>query len=243
MQIQAAIKRPISVSFSGIDGAGKSTQIENIRTRIEQSGANVQLITFWEDIARFTRLREASGHVLFKGDKGVGTPDRPINRRDKNVRSWLMTLFRLCIYFADAVSLRLVVKRVLASGADVIIFDRYAYDEFSNLALNNPVNRAYIRLMMKIVPRPDVSLLLDVDPIQARARKPEYPLEFLLSSRSSYMTLRNLIDGITIIEPMPIPDVERHIWIHISKHLWPEIGDLQDEMFIRRRDVCASPNK
>jgi len=219
MHILTKKTRSILISFSGIDGAGKSTQIAGLRARIERAGTRVHVITFWDDVARLTRLREAGGHALFKGDKGIGSPDKPINRRDKNVRSWPMSLIRLGLYFADAVSLRLAVKKALTSDADFIIFDRYAYDELSNLELSNLVNRAYIRLIMKIVPRLHASFLLDEDPIQARARKPEYPIEFLHASRASYKRLCELIGGISIINPMPVHEVQQRIWKHVEKLL------------------------
>ena len=57
------------VSFSGIDGAGKSTQIETLRSRVQEAGLRVMLITFWDDVARLTRLREVTGHTLFRGTK------------------------------------------------------------------------------------------------------------------------------------------------------------------------------
>ena len=95
-------------------------------------------------------------------------------------------------------------KRASRSDADVVIFDRFIYDELANLTFKNPAMQAYIWLIMKLVPRPDISYLLDADPAQARARKPEYPLEFLLSNRQSYLDLSELIGGITVIAPMPI---------------------------------------
>jgi thymidylate kinase len=113
------------VSFSGMDGAGKSTQIASLRAHMQEAGLRVRIITFWDDVARLTRLREVSGHKLFKGDKGVGSPERPINRQDKNVRSWKMTMVRYFLYFVDSVSLRMAVKKALKSDADFIIFDRY----------------------------------------------------------------------------------------------------------------------
>jgi thymidylate kinase len=212
------------VSFSGMDGAGKSTQIHNLMTRLSEAGLRVSLVTFWDDVARLTNLREVSGHKLFKGDKGVGSPNKPINRRDKNVRSGPMTLLRYFLYLVDAVSLRMVVKKALRSDADFIIFDRYAYDELANLTLSNPLARAYVRLIMKIVPRPHVSYLLDADPLEARARKPEYPLDFLYLCRDSYATLSSLVGGMTIIPPMPVEDVAREVLHHAWKQLPPEVA-------------------
>lgn len=211
--------RTILVSFSGIDGAGKSTQIEALLSHLAQDGLCVKLVRFWDDVARLKGVRETSGHKIFKGDKGIGSPSAPINRRDKNVQSGLMTCMRLFLYFVDAVSLRLIVKNALRSGADVIIFDRYTFDELANLNLRNPIVRAYIRLLMTFVPRPHISFLLDADPKQARARKPEYPLEFLYTNRQSYLALARLVRGITVIDPMPVQDVEREVIGHAVRKL------------------------
>jgi thymidylate kinase len=141
-----------------------------------------------------------------------------------------MTAVRYFLYLVDAISLRSVVRRALKSDADFIIFDRYAYDELANLNLRNPIARAYVRLIMMLVPRPHVSYLLDADPVQARARKPEYPLEFLHFCRASYMTLNDLIGGMTIIPPMPVHDVEREVLQHAirqlpSSHLQGELSE------------------
>jgi hypothetical protein len=76
-----------------------------------------------------------------------------------------------------------------------------------------------VRLIMMLVPRPHVSYLLDADPVQARARKPEYPVEFLHFSRASYMTLNDLIGRMTIIPPMPVHDVEREVLQHAIRQL------------------------
>jgi len=202
------------VSFSGIDGAGKSTQIERLRASLEQAGLRCLLVSFWDDVARFKGLREGAAHVIFKGERGIGTPATPVKRRDKNVRSWMMTVVRLCIYLADAVSTRSKMKRSWRSNADVVIFDRFIYDELANLNLMNAAMRAYARAMIKFVPQPHISFLLDADPAEARARKPEYPLDFLQVSRKSYLGLSKLIACMRIIAPLPADEVEREISMH-----------------------------
>jgi thymidylate kinase len=221
MNQETTARAPTLVSFSGIDGAGKSTQIEALQARLNEAGLRVLLVTFWNDVARLTRIREVSGHTLFQGDKGVGTPDRPVNRQDKNVQSWYMTPVRFCLYFVDAVSLRRVVAKTRKADADVIIFDRYVYDELANLSVRNPITRAYVRLLLRLALKPDISYLLDADPVQARARKPEYPLDFLRSSRASYLVLSELA-GMTIIAPQPVQEVAKQILQQVTKKLSAE---------------------
>ena len=211
MRLSPKTRQIMLVSFSGIDGAGKSTQIANLRTHLDKAGLRVGLITFWDDVASLKRIREGAGHKLFKGDKGVGTPKAPIHRRDKNVRSRLMTVIRLGIYLLDAVSLRVMVAKALRSDADVVIFDRYIYDELANLNLENPAAQLYLRGVMKVAPKPQISFVLDADPAQACARKPEYPLEFVHVSRNSYLTLSRLLGGITVVPPMPLEQAKAEV--------------------------------
>lgn len=212
-------RQPLTVSFSGMDGAGKSTQIHALSAHLKETGISVRIVAFWDDVATLTRFRESVSHTLFRGDKGVGSPEAPIERRDKNVRSRFMTLVRLCLYLADALSLRRAVGRSGNSGAGVVIFDRYTYDELANLSLNRRAIRIYAKLLLKLVPKPSLSFVLDADPEQARARKPEYPVEFLRTCRESYLALSRFVDGLTIIPPMSARDVEWRIWIPVLEQM------------------------
>lgn len=198
------------VSFSGIDGAGKSTQIEALTSRLQAQGLQVVMRAFWDDVAAFKRLREFISHSAFKGDKGVGSPDRPIIRRDKDVSAWYVTCSRFFFYLLDAICLRLAVGGI-PPDVDVVVFDRYLYDELANLPLRYSFARRYARMLVKIIPHPDLAVLLDADPEAARERKPEYPLEFLQRNRDAYLALSQLIGGITVIEPLPVEDAKLQI--------------------------------
>jgi len=200
-----------TVSFSGVDGAGKTTQIDNLCAFLTEQGVRYQVFRFWDDIARLTDVREGTGHKVFKGEKGIGSPDRPINRRDKNVRGFPMTCIRMFLYLVDALSTRNVYKRAMRGGAEFVIFDRYTYDELANLNLGNAFVRAYARFIMRLVPRPDVSFLLDADPDAARARKPEYPVDFIRLNRKAYFDLDRVVGGLTIIPPMAIDDAKEQV--------------------------------
>jgi thymidylate kinase len=219
MRVEHGNKQTKFVSFSGIDGAGKSTQIRRFCLRIEQAGLSYSLVSFWDDVARFKGLRECASHVIFKGDRGIGSPSAPITRRDKNVRSWSMTLLRLCLYLADAISTRSLMEKARRSNVDVVILDRFIYDELANLELENPAMRTYARAIARVVPKPDISFLLDADPVAALARKPEYPLEFLQFNRKAYFVLNDLIGCMTIIPPLPMHEVESEILEHAETAL------------------------
>jgi thymidylate kinase len=198
------------VTFSGIDGAGKSTQISKLRKSLVAAGLSAECFAWWDDVAVLRALREAMSRCILKGDPGVGTPDRPINRRDKNVSSCSLTLTRLLFSLMDTAHLAFMVAKIRRRKCEVVIFDRYIYDELANLPLPRPAVRVYVRTLLKFVPRPDLACLLDADPVEARRRKPEYPLAFLQRNRQSYLALAKLAGGIIVIDPLA-PGVENRI--------------------------------
>jgi thymidylate kinase len=215
MSSSQAVNRPILVSFSGLDGSGKSTQIAALREAIEALGLSSQLITFWDDVVVFTKYRESFVHKVLGSEKGIGEPGRPVERRDKNVRAGYLTLVRHLLYLADALHLRLVLHRARrdprSNPAQVIVMDRFLYDELANLPLHNRFSAAFAKLLAAIAPRPNLALLLDADPVAARARKPEYSVEFMHDSRRSYFRLAELLGTMTVIPPLALDDARRAV--------------------------------
>lgn len=202
-----ASSRPLLISFSGVDGSGKSTQIENLRSALHSAGMTTRLFAFWDNVVVGVKYREGFVHKVYKSERGIGAPGRPVTRRDKNMRGWHLTLARHFLYLLDSISLRLVVGREKRkSGADVIIVDRYIFDELSNLNLANPLSRSFIKFVQTFVPRPDIAYLLDADPVAAYARKPEYPVEFMEKCRRAYFELAALLGTMTAIPALSLPE-------------------------------------
>ncbi|HET6933773.1 MAG TPA: thymidylate kinase [Candidatus Angelobacter sp.] len=202
-------RKPLLISFSGVDGSGKSTQIENLRSALHAAGLSTTLLAFWDNVVVGVKYREGFVHKVYKSERGIGAPGKPVNRRDKNVRAWYLTAARHFLYFIDAVNLaRVVARERRRSNADVIILDRYIYDELSNLNLGNGLSRSFIRMVHAFVPRPDIAYLLDADPDAAYLRKPEYPVEFMKKCRRAYFDLAGLLGTMTVIPALSLPDAK-----------------------------------
>jgi thymidylate kinase len=182
---------PLLITFSGIDGAGKSTQIEKLREYLSQQGFPVRTLTFWDNVAVLSSMRSGFSRKVLQSDGKVGSPDKPANRNDKNTRSFPLLVGRSLLHLADVFRLRQIIRRERAAGSrGVIIFDRYIYDQLAALPMHHWLARAYARFVLSLTPRTDVSYLLDAVPEEARARKPEYPIDFMRQYRSSYLELR-----------------------------------------------------
>jgi thymidylate kinase len=202
---------PLLISFSGLDGSGKSTQIENVHDCLRAAGYRVRLLAFWDDVVVLSRYRESFVHQVYKSEIGVGAPNKPVHRRDKNVRKWYLTLARHSLYLLDAFHLARVLAKTRRSGCEVVIMDRYIYDEWANLPLRNLLTRAYVRLAERLAPRPDLAYLLDADPVAAHARKPEYPVEFMWQCRTAYYRLAKLLGSLVIIPPLGLDEAKQAV--------------------------------
>ena len=200
------------ISFSGVDGSGKSTQIENLRCALHAAGLSTRLLAFWDNVVVGVKYREGFVHKVYKSERGIGMPGRPVQRRDKNMRGWRLTMARHFLYFLDTLNLLRVVAREKKAGAEVIILDRYIYDELSNLNLSNPLSRAFVRFIRAVAPKPDIAYLLDADPASAYERKPEYPLEFMQDCRQAYFELANLLGTLTIVPALSLAEAKKAIW-------------------------------
>jgi len=201
---------PLIVSFSGIDGAGKSTQIQKLREYLASEGVPVKDLAFWDNVVMFPRLRAGFSRRVLQSDGNVGTPDKPADRRDKNTQNAPLLLGRSVLHFFDVVNLRRIVTRAKAENSGVVIFDRYIYDQLAALPMQSWWARAFARLLLRVAPKPDLSYVLDADPEVARARKPEYPLDFMRKYRSSYLELRKMAN-LQLIRPGDVEEVHQAI--------------------------------
>ncbi len=209
--------KPFVITFSGIDGAGKTTQIDKLSSYLESSGIPVQKLTLWDNVALFRSARSGFSRTVLQSDSAVGMPERPAERRDKNAQNGFLLLGRFLLYILDLISLRRIVRKTPRVMGGVIIFDRYIYDQLAALPMENWVARAYAKMLLPFIPKPDIGYVLDAEPEIARARKPEYPLDFMRRYRDSFLRLGKLA-GLSVISAGTPEDVHLAILGHLTKY-------------------------
>lgn len=216
-------KVPLLISFSGMDGSGKTTQIAGLLEALEAAGLTTAPLAFWDNVVVAAKYREGFVHRVFKSERGIGSPGKPVSRRDKNVRGWHVSLARHLLYLLDAIHLRVVIARERRrSRVQVIVFDRYIYDELVNLNLRNPLSRVFVKFVQRLVPKPGVAYLLDADPAAAYARKPEYPVAFMRQCRQAYFDLAAQLGDMTVVPATGLRNARLAVLKAVEEHFRSE---------------------
>lgn len=210
--------RPFLISFSGIDGAGKTTQIDYLKTYLESEGLRVLLLTFWDNVAVFSRMRSGVGQRTAPSPSTPQATDGAfLPRNNKHIRKWYLSTARAGFYILDVVRLHRLLASPQIERYDVVIFDRYVYDQIANIYSKSSIARHYSKLLLKRTPAPDLAFIIDADPAAAFARKPEYPLEFVHKNQQDFLKLRELVPQLIVISPALPEDVRNNIQMHIER--------------------------
>lgn len=171
--------RPLTVSFSGLDGAGKSHQIDALVGALSDSHS-VEVVWLPLQIWPMGLLQRLPARLRSRlGPQrrdGVAPKVSQSAKRPAGAAARLLGLVWFVVGTLAAVSVGLSLRhRARRSGAEVMVLDRYRLDSVVKLQTwYAEVSGGWLtRIVATLANAPDVEFLLRVDPEVAYARKPE----------------------------------------------------------------------
>ncbi len=159
------------ISFSGIDSAGKSTQILKIVEYFKSRGRKTKVI--WSR-GGYTPLFNIFKSILRKitGD-ALPKPGESIHRDKTLKKKWVQVIW-LNIAIFDMILFYALYFRLLKMLDIIVIADRYLWDTYIDFKLRyekeNFERNILWRILVYLRPRPDISLILTI-PIDESLRR------------------------------------------------------------------------
>lgn len=187
------------ITFSGLDGAGKSTLIEFLSTTLQQAHRRVVVLHLNDEVGVYAVLRLLRDRLLGRSQQelapGVADPrSQKIRRpRERGLRgrlsSWRTAILwnkplRRLLYPIDLVIFTCYRAYLERFRGRVLIMDRYFYDTLVDVT--NGYDRLWTRLLERLTPSPTVPVFLDISPEESFRRKGEFSVEYLRRRYEAY---------------------------------------------------------
>lgn len=177
----------VLVSFSGIDGAGKSTQVRLISEFLKSKGYKVRT------------TEEMFGYFLLKPlikvlRSATGSPSGGPVKRNSNTLAklwfipayidiWLSYIFRI---------------RPMVSNFDYVIADRFYTDIWANLLYYGYLPQWGFNFFINLLPQPNKAFVFLVDPATVIKREKDFPVTYYQEQSQIYKILTKKVECFVI---------------------------------------------
>jgi thymidylate kinase len=189
------------ITFSGLDGSGKSTIISNLRDRLEKRNHRVTVLTMYGQVSLYGIIRNCRD-LLFKSAKqsnyidlsnhdkiraAISETDAPlVEGRFQQIIVKLLrkNCVKRIVFVIDLFILiifRFIIERI---NKNIFILDRYFYDFLADVAEGD--KWFYTRIFLSLAPTPSIPIFIDVSAEESFRRKGEYSVRHLQKRRKVY---------------------------------------------------------
>ena len=173
------------ISFSGIDGCGKTTIAQHSVKFFKKNGGNA----LYKRLSNAGLARKAGNAVKVVS----GSRAKTVVRSNKPAFS----LFRKFSLVFDALAFRLVLLHARISKKNIVC-DRYFFDSIVHLNFLGIRTKYFERLLFAIAPKPDITSFIYVRSEEAMQRDKDFSKEFYKKKDALYSMLFEKISHLRV---------------------------------------------
>ncbi len=181
------------ITFSGVDGSGKSTQLQLFRQKLEREGKKVAYFHAIEFSLASQFKRNEKQETIIK--------ETTITDTGKSVTSasWFTIFLRKVQLLIDLIRFRFYFSKLNRQGYDYLLSDRYFFDTIINIqyleannsqqsTINNKTGSPLLSVICYLLSAPSMAIYFDASPesIMSRERAPEQGIDYLRAKQNLF---------------------------------------------------------
>ncbi|MGD2072945.1 MAG: hypothetical protein PVG65_05610 [Candidatus Thorarchaeota archaeon] len=166
------------ISISGVDGSGKTTLSLYLMNIFAKNGRRVEYIhmTKWTMVNKLGRILKNT----------FGIERQELTSKKKKGVSIIKSIIKF-MYIVDILLFYFYSIYMCKVRGIVLVCDRYFYDLGIQAIYIGMFNESFESIYWHLVPKPDISFLLDINPLVAKVREGDHDISYYENKRKLYI--------------------------------------------------------
>jgi thymidylate kinase len=181
----------VLITVSGMVGSGKTTAVREIASFARAQGFVTQAHRFQSLPCITLRPRRRADEARAGTAAGRSKEASPTTRWSGYTRKRL-DIAAVAVFVARILAFQ-VYRRTVWRAAEWNVLNRYFYDSLSHYQPRSSLERMYYRVILALIPRPDLAILVTASPATIAARRPAYADAYVELVGESYRQLASQV--------------------------------------------------